>query len=94
MRARSTGENGFLKIYSVLFFLGKSKSTGGTGQSAMIAANDSGGPVVSRQTGKIIAIATETTAVASSDYGLPAIGIATSVLEESTMNFIASHAGK
>jgi hypothetical protein len=93
-RARTVGENQFLKLGSVLIFWGKSKSSNNVGFDVTIAPNDSGGPILSKRTGNIIAVSTQTTAEASSEYGVPAIGLATSILEDTTLKFIQSHLGE
>jgi hypothetical protein len=94
-RARREGTNGFLRIGSVLFSVGKSKAVAddpGTGVS--IAPNDSGGPVLSPWTGKVIAVATQATAATSARFGLPAISVATSVVGGANGDFVRANLGK
>ena len=83
-RGRSTGENTFVRLGSILVFLG----------STSIAVNDSGGPVLDKQSGKIIAIATQSTFRNSIKLGMPVLSIATSIVEDSTREFILKNLGR
>ena len=87
-RERKSGDNKYLKIGSVVFFLG-----GASGESANIAPNDSGGPITESSTGEIIAVATTTTAIESKSLGLPILSTGTSVAAPENRLFIQSHLG-
>lgn len=91
-RARTTGENDFYRIGTILFFLGPSV-TQPTSPKVTIAHNDSGAPVLDRENNKIIAVSTETTVSISERFHLPAISIATSTTEPSNLNFIERNLG-
>lgn len=82
-RDRSIGENNFLRFGSVLLFIG----------ATSIAPNDSGAPVVDLKTGKVIAVATQSTAAESTLY-LPTISVATSLLEKSNKEFVINNKEK
>ncbi len=93
-RIRSSGINAFFRIGSVLFFVGKSHTENTFGSCTSFAPNDSGGPVVNPETGKVIAIATQSTAATSNKYGLPALSGATFLLGKSTQDFIRRQMGR
>jgi hypothetical protein len=95
IRSRTTGENEFLRIDGVLFFLGKSKNIElQDGSRVSVAPNDSGGPIVDKETGNIIGINTTTTLRQSLEYGLPTISNGTSTVTSSNLNFILKHLGE
>lgn len=85
---RTTGENKFLKVSNIILFLGRSCKTEELGQFVSIASNDSGGPVVDAENGKIIGIASQTTSKGASSYCLPAFNLATSIISSENFKFI------
>ncbi len=90
--ARSQGENDFWKIGAVLFFVSSTRQDPKNfGHSVIIAPNDSGGPIISRSTGKIIGVMTTTTLLQSQKYGLPVLGTGTASVSEENMNFLKSN---
>lgn len=92
--ARTTGENNFLRLGSVLFFFGKSAAeTEQLGVAVIIAPNDSGGPIVDISTGNVVAIATTTTAKQSSEHRIPALSTGTSTVIAENLDFILAHLG-
>lgn len=91
--SRTTGENDFVAIGSVLLFVGKSSQSSPSGFSVTIAPNDSGAPVTDKSTGMIIGVASQTTAKTSNDYGLPAISLATATVSADNLEFIRVHLG-
>ena len=94
-RLRLFGENYYFRVGSILFFIGKSKiDNSNLGEFVSIAPNDSGGPIVDKNTGTIIGISVTTTLKDSLSYGLPTLSTATSTVELSNLNFILSHMDK
>lgn len=91
-RSRTFGDNNFLRMGSVLFFVGKSKySESDSGAHVSVAPNDSGAPITDKATGNVIGISTTTTAKGSWEYGLPALSTGTSTVISSNLAFILSH---
>lgn len=88
---RATGEATYLKLGSYILGLGPSKSSEKKEGSASIAANDSGSPVTQKESGKVIAIASQSTAITTSGSFLPAISISTSLLEDSNRKFLEKY---
>ena len=94
IRSRSDGRNHYVRIGSVLIFIGKSKNTDTErGISTSIAPNDSGAPVTDPSTGKIIAIATQASAQESAEHGIPAISVSTSITRSAVREFILKNMG-
>ncbi|MBL7544176.1 MAG: trypsin-like serine protease [Bdellovibrionaceae bacterium] len=92
---RTTGENRFLQLGAVLFFIGESRSqTPTTGRKVSVAPNDSGGPILDKISGKIVGIMTTTTLKDSLNYGLPTISAGTSTVVEHNLNFIRNNMGQ
>ena len=91
-RARTTGANSFLRIGSILFFIGKSSNTESSlGVRVSIAPNDSGGPIIDKHSGRIIGIATTTTVKQSAQYGVLTLSTGTSTLSTANLEFILRH---
>lgn len=93
--SRTWGENTFLQVGSVLFFLGES----GDGKSELglnvsIAPNDSGGPILEKATNKIVGIMTTTTLKNSHRYGIATISTGTSTTVKENLQFIKSNLGE
>jgi V8-like Glu-specific endopeptidase len=84
---RSTGEANYLKIGSYIVGWGPSSSDKEKG-SASIAANDSGSPVVLKDSGRVIGVASKSTAITTSGSFLPALSISTSLEERSNRDFL------
>ena len=94
LRARSEGENWYLRIASVLLFVGKSHSDPAhPGEQASIAPNDSGAPITLVESSKIIAVATQTTVGSETALYIPVISLATSTTDEENAKFISAHLG-
>ena len=92
IRARTVGQNSFIRVGSVLFFLGKTKNIESeAGVEVTVAPNDSGGPVLDRSTSRIIGVLTTTTVRDSAKYGMPAMSTATSTAAHIT--FLMKHLG-
>lgn|GEM_PF-5229799 len=85
---RTTGSNRFIRFGSMLYFLGLTN-----GDTASIAPNDSGGPIVDPGTKRIIGIASKTTLKTSEKYGLPILSTGVSIVAPASMKFIRSHLG-
>lgn len=81
--SRTTGSNSFFRVGSVLFFVALSK-----GSRSVVAANDSGAPIVNPGSHNIIAIATTT-----SGKDFPILSTGTSILSESNHQFIIKNMG-
>jgi hypothetical protein len=95
MRKRMFGTNLFMRLGSVLFFLGPSDPTGThAGQEVSVAPNDSGGPVVDNKTGMILAVMTTTTLRDSLKYGLPVISTGTSITSQENFKFLSENLGR
>ena len=91
---RTTGENTFLQIGAVLFFLGqKGKVKGSIGTNVSVAPNDSGGPIIDKVTGKIVGVMTTTTLKDSENYGFPVLSTGTSTAVEHNLKFIQRNMG-
>ncbi len=88
---RSQGKNFYIRLNSVLFFIGNSSSEKNTGQNVSIAPNDSGGPIIATDTHQVIGVATTTTVGTSKRYHLPTLSTGTST--ETNRDFINSHLG-
>ena len=89
---RTTGTNFYVRIGSVLSFLGHAKKAmEPTGSWVGIAHGDSGGMIVSTETGQIIAVITTSTINQSSGLWLPTYGTGTSVTSDENRKFILSH---
>jgi hypothetical protein len=89
---RSTGVNSYLKIGPILFFIGRSNSENPSdGDAVSIAPNDSGGPIVNRQTGKVVGVSTTTSLKWSFQFGLPTVSTATSTSSTENLDFIFRH---
>jgi hypothetical protein len=63
---RSTGEASYLEFNSYIFGFGPSRASEKGEGSASIASNDSGSPVIQKQTGRVIAVASKSTAIDTS----------------------------
>jgi hypothetical protein len=87
---RAIGEANYLKLGSYILGFGPSnyKIEGG---DASIAANDSGSPVIQKETGKVIAVASKSTAITTSGSFLPAISISVSLEDKSNSVFLDKH---
>ncbi len=91
---RTTGENNYLQIGSVIFFTGNNSNIkDSTGIKVSIAPNDSGGPILDKKTKKIIGVMTATMLKESINYGIPALSIGTSTVTEHNLSFIRDHMG-
>lgn len=91
---RTTGENAYIKLGSVLFFLGEySNGKIPIGKSVSVAPNDSGGPIVDKATGKIVGVMTTTTLKDSINYKIPVISTGTSTLVKINLEFIQKNMG-
>ena len=90
---RTTGENRFLQIGAVLFFLGESETQQPSGYKVSVAPNDSGGPILDKVTGKIVGVMTTTTLKSSVGYGIPTLSTGTSTVAEHNLKFIRNHMG-
>jgi hypothetical protein len=88
---RSTGEASYLALNSYIFGFGPSKASKNGEGSASIASNDSGSPVIQKETGKVIAVASKGTAINSSGSFLPAVSISSSLEEKSNRAFLLKH---
>lgn len=86
---RSWGEANFLSMSSYVFGFGPSRSQGEG--PASIASNDSGSPVVLKDSGRVIAVASQSTAIWTSGTILPAISVSTNLMEKSNREFILNH---
>lgn len=87
---RSTGEASYLAFNSYIFGFGPSIASE-KGGSASIASNDSGSPVIQKETGKVMAVASQSTAIGTSGSFLPAVSISTSLNEKSNRDFLFKH---
>jgi len=85
-RERRFGENSFFRIGSILFMMGL-MGPNTQSSSAIIAPNDSGAPIVDKDSGEIIAIAATSTYLESLKYGLPVLTTATEI-DSSNFSFI------
>lgn len=85
---RATGEATYFKLSSYILGFGPSENSKKSEASVSIAANDSGSPVVLKETGKVMAVASKSTAITTSGSFLPAISISTSLEESSNRGFI------
>jgi hypothetical protein len=94
VRQRNFGSNSFLRIGSVLFFLGRSSNSTDAGRYTTVAPNDSGGPVLDQNSRHIIGVMTTTTAKDSAKLGLPALSTATSTVTKDNLDFIQTHMGQ
>ncbi len=93
--SRSLGENSFLRMGAILFFIGKSNNMSTeVGFKTSIAPNDSGAPIVDKVSGKIIGVASTTTVIKSQSYGLPTLSTGTSTVIPSNLEFIIKHLEK
>lgn len=89
---RTTGENSFIQIGAILFFIGKSENLKpSTGSSVSVAPNDSGGPILDKTTGEIVGVMTTTTLKLSGSYGVPTLSTGTSTVVEHNLSFIRNH---
>jgi hypothetical protein len=89
---RTTGENRFVTIGSVLFFAGLlTSSSDRAGTAVSVAPNDSGGPIIDKASKKIIGVMTTTTLKLSNDYGLPILSTGTSTVTPENLSFIQSN---
>jgi hypothetical protein len=94
-RSRTVGENAFLKIGAVLFFLGVSENSHThSGFNCSVAPNDSGGPILDFETHSIIGILTTTTLKDSFRYGVPTLSNGTSTVSKSNLRFLMGNMGK
>lgn len=84
--SRTTGENSFIRIGAVLFFVALSEGQ----NSVIVAPNDSGGPAFDFFSGELIGIATTTSSVSRK---FPAWSTATSLVSEENRAFVLSHLG-
>ncbi len=93
--SRTTGENSILQIGAVLFFVGESNvGKSKIGMNVSVAPNDSGGPILDKVTGKIIAVMTTTTLKNSLRYGISTLSTGTSTTVEANFTFIESNLGE
>ncbi len=88
---RSTGEASYLALNSYIFGFGPSSASEKSEGSASIASNDSGSPVIQKETGKVMAVASQSTAIDSSGSFLPAISISSSLKEKSNRDFLLKY---
>jgi hypothetical protein len=88
---RSSGEASYLALNSYIFGLGPSTSSEKGEGFASIASNDSGSPVIQKETGKVIAVASKSTAIDISGSFLPAVSISSSLEEKSNRDFLLNH---
>jgi hypothetical protein len=95
IRSRTAGENVFLKVGAVLFFLGVSEnSQTHPGFNCSVAPNDSGGPILDFETHSIIGVLTTTTLKDSFRYGAPTLSNGTSTVSKSNLQFLMGNMGK
>lgn len=93
--SRTTGENSFLRIGAVLFFLGESSNLKtNIGMKVSVAPNDSGGPILEKTTGKIIGVMTTTTLKDSLAYKVPTLSTGTSTATQKNLIFIQNQMGE
>jgi hypothetical protein len=93
--SRTTGENGFLQIGAVLFFLGESiPGKMKIGLNVSVAPNDSGGPILEKASGKIVGVMTTTTLKDSLYYGVPALSTGASTAIKKNLIFIKNLMGE
>jgi len=91
---RTTGENTYIKLGAVLFFLGEnSNGKVSLGAGVSIAPNDSGGPILDKVTGKIVGVMTATTLKNSVYYNVPVLSAGTSTLSKTNLKFIQDNMG-
>lgn len=88
---RSTGEASYLAMNSHIFGFGPSTDSEKRIGSASIASNDSGSPVIQKETGKVIAVASKSTSINTAGSFLPALSISSSLADKSNREFILSH---
>ena len=94
-RERRVGQLQYLKMGSVLFFIGSRAWS----SSVSVAPNDSGGPIVDLNTQEILAVATTTTATLtyfrahSWAESLPILSTGTAIASPETREFILAHMG-
>lgn len=93
--SRLTGENTFFKFGALLFIFGESVSgKSNIGLNVSIAPNDSGGPIVEKETGKVIGVMTKTTLRDSLSYGVLTVSIGTSTVTQENLLFIKNLMGE
>ncbi len=88
---RSTGEASYLAFNSYNFGFGSSRASENGEGSASIASNDSGSPVIQKETGRVMAVASKSTAIDTSGSFLPAISISSSLEEKSNRDFLLKY---
>ncbi|MDH4467205.1 MAG: trypsin-like serine protease [Bacteriovoracaceae bacterium] len=87
---RAKGESKYLKLGAYIFGIGPSKNSVNKEGFSSIASNDSGSPVILKETGKVVAVASQSTAITISETFLPAISVSTSLEESSNYSFLAN----
>lgn len=92
--SRTIGENSFLQVGAVLFFLGESSEKPKVGMNVSVAPNDSGGPIIEKETGKIVGVMTATTLKDSLSYGVPTLSTGTSTAIKKNLIFIKGNLGE
>lgn len=93
--SRTSGRASYLRLGSVLFFLGRSKnSSSDPGIDSTVAPNDSGGPVFEGESRQLIGVLSGTTVRTSAKYGMSAVSTATSILTDSNLQFVLDHLGE
>lgn len=93
--SRTIGENSFLQVGAVLFFLGESsEKKPKVGMNVSVAPNDSGGPIIEKETGKIVGVMTATTLKDSLSYGVPTLSTGTSTVDKKNLIFIKRNLGE
>ena len=90
--ARTTGSNSFIRLGSILFFIGKSSTDNSDlGVNVSIAPNDSGAPIIDSQSKNIIGISTTTSVKTSAQFGVWALSTGTSTIVPANLEFIRQH---
>lgn len=85
---RSLGSAPYLRLFSVLYTFGRSRSDDQPGKGVSIAPNDSGAPIVDEASGKVIAIAAKSSIDVSYGTFLPALGISALLSDTKNQNFL------
>jgi hypothetical protein len=85
---RSQGSANFVCLGHFVYLIGKSRNSELPGSQTSIAPNDSGGPIIDVNNGKVIALSSQTTIGYTKETWIPALGIGTLLVTEDNQTFL------